>query len=128
MIADLFQEKLLGRQQLLNKMQELADSDAHALRTDLNKAVAQQPKKIVLLTHVPPFREACQHMGQISDDNYLPYFSSKAIGDVLLPVAQDTPSVFDSGTKGTILAVFRKYPYLAWQCFIKSAILWSSLE
>lgn len=93
MIADLFQEKLLGRQQLLHKMQELADSDAHALRNDLNEAVAQQPQKIIVLTHVPPFREACQHMGQISDDNYLPYFSSKAIGDVLLPIAQDNPSI-----------------------------------
>lgn len=92
-IADLIQANLLGRQQLLQKMQALADSDAHALKSDLNEAVAQQPQKIIVLTHVPPFREACQHMGQISDDNYLPYFSSKAMGDVLLPVAKDNPSI-----------------------------------
>jgi len=30
---------------------------------------------------------------RISDDNYLPYFSSKAMGDVLLPVAKDNPSI-----------------------------------
>lgn len=93
MIADLFQEKMLGRQHLLQKMQELADVDAHALENDLLQAVKLQPKKIIVLTHVPPFKEACQHMGQISDDNFLPYFSSKVIGDVLMPFALDNPSI-----------------------------------
>lgn len=86
-IADLFQEKLLSRQHLLQKMQALADSDASALENDLNQAVKQQPQKIIILTHVPPFKEVSQHMGQMNDDNYLPYFSSKAIGDVLMSVA-----------------------------------------
>ncbi|QDP73679.1 metallophosphoesterase [Legionella israelensis] len=93
MIADLFQAKMVGRQQLLQKMQELADLDANALKNDLAQAVEQQPQKIIVLTHVPPFKEACQHMGQVSDDNYLPYFSSKAIGDVLMPFAIDNPLI-----------------------------------
>lgn len=93
MIADLFQEKMLGRQQLLQKMQELADLDASALKQDLDQAIMQQPQKIIVLTHVPPFKEASKHMGQVSDDNYLPYFSSKAIGDVLMLVAQDNSTI-----------------------------------
>lgn len=93
MIADLFQAKMLGRQQLLQKMQELADIDANALKSDLEQAVKQQPERVIVLTHVPPFKESCQHMGQVSDDNYLPYFSSKAIGDVLMPFAIDNPSI-----------------------------------
>ncbi|WP_019218395.1 metallophosphoesterase family protein [Legionella tunisiensis] len=87
MIADLFQEKMLGRRHLLQKMQGLADLDADALKKDLTQAIKQQPQKIIVLTHVPPFKEVSQHMGQMSNDNYLPYFSSKAIGDVLMSFA-----------------------------------------
>jgi predicted MPP superfamily phosphohydrolase len=93
MIADLFQENMLGRQQLLQKMQELADIDASALKQDLAQAIIQKPQKIIVLTHVTPIKEASKHMRQVSDDNYLPYFSSKAIGDVLMPFAIDNPSI-----------------------------------
>lgn len=33
------------------------------------------------------------HMGKISDDEWLPYFASKAMGDVLLLSAQQNPSI-----------------------------------
>lgn len=92
-IKDLFQARMLGKSQLLEKMQQLADIDAKQLQNDLVKAVGQDPKKIIVLTHVPPFREACQHEGQISDDNWLPYFSSKVIGDELMQSAQENPSI-----------------------------------
>ncbi len=42
---------------------------------------------------MPPFKEACLHKGEISGDDWLPYFSSKVIGDVLTEVAQENPSV-----------------------------------
>ena len=42
---------------------------------------------VLVLTHVPPFREACWHEGRISGDDYLPYFACKATGDVLLDEA-----------------------------------------
>lgn len=93
MIADLFQEKILGKFQLVEKMQQLADIDAIALQNDLVQAIEQQPKKIIILTHVPPFKEACLHKGQVSDENWLPYFSSKVMGDVLMPFANNNPSI-----------------------------------
>lgn len=34
-------------------------------------------------THVPPFKEACWHDGEISDDKWLPHFACKAVGNVL---------------------------------------------
>lgn len=88
MIADLFQEKILGKYQLLEKMQQLADADAVELQDVLEQAVNKNPKKIIVLTHVPPFKEACLHKGEISGDDWLPYFSSKVIGNVLTAVAQ----------------------------------------
>ncbi len=93
MIADLFQEKILGKTQLLEKMQQLADEDAMQLQNDLVQAVSQRPKKVLVLTHVPPFKEACLHMGKISNDEWLPYFSSKVVGDMLMKIARDNASI-----------------------------------
>jgi predicted phosphohydrolase len=93
MIADLFQEKIFGKHQLLEKMQQLADADAVRLQSDLEQAINQNPKKIIILTHVPPFKEACLHKGEMSDDNWLPYFSSKIMGDVLTKIAHKNPKI-----------------------------------
>lgn len=93
MITELFQEKILGKYQLLKKMQELADADAKCLKETLFKAVEQGPKKIIILTHVPPFKETCLSMEKISDDNWLPYFSSKIMGNVLIKIAQQNPTI-----------------------------------
>lgn len=88
LIMDLFQESLLGRFKLLEKMQQLADMDANRLENDLLKAIDYKPRKIVVLTHVPPFKEACTYQGRMSDDDWLPFFSSKATGDVLERTAE----------------------------------------
>ena len=93
LIGDLFQQSLLGRSHLLKKMQDLADADALDLQSDLLQAIKQNPKMIIVLTHVPPFKEASQYNGQISDDDWLPYFSSKATGDVLMQIAQENPLI-----------------------------------
>lgn len=93
MIADLFQAKILGKYPLLDKMQSLADADAMALHDDLVKVIAFNPKKVIVLTHIPPFKESCLHEGKISDDDWLPYFSSKIMGDVLIEVANKNPGI-----------------------------------
>ena len=41
--------------------------------------------------HVPPFRESCWHEGRVSDDEYLPHFSCKAVGEVLLRCMRARP-------------------------------------
>jgi len=74
-------------------MQQLVDADATKLHNDLKRAVSQNPKKIIVLTHVPPFKEACLHEGEISGDDWLPYFSSKVIGDVLTAVTRQNPRI-----------------------------------
>lgn len=93
MIADLFQTAILGKQQLLQKMQQLADDDAKHLETDLAKAVMKNPKKMIVVTHIPPFQEACMHKGKESDEHWLPYFSSKATGDVLTKIARENSHI-----------------------------------
>ena len=41
-------------------------------------------RRLIVLTHVPPCREACWHVGRVSDDEWLPHFSCGAVGEVLV--------------------------------------------
>ena len=48
-------------------------------------------EQVLVLTHVPPFREACWHEGQISNDAFLPYFACRATGEAILDAASARP-------------------------------------
>jgi hypothetical protein len=78
--------KGLGIRDYERQLHALGDEAAEKLREDLTRA-AESYRHLVVVTHVPPFREACWHQGRISDDNYLPHFSCKATGDVLREMA-----------------------------------------
>jgi 3',5'-cyclic-AMP phosphodiesterase len=41
-------------------------------------------ERVILLLHVPPFREACWHEGAVSGDDWLRHFGCKAVGEVIL--------------------------------------------
>jgi 3',5'-cyclic-AMP phosphodiesterase len=68
----------------------LSDEAARHLKGVLASAVEKYPH-VIVATHVPPFREAAWHQGLPSGDDFLPYFACKAMGDVLLAVAQSHP-------------------------------------
>lgn len=75
----------LNKHDRLLKLNGLGDeAAAHAKKVLL--AACNQYQKVICLTHVPPFKEACWHEGKISDDNWLPHFTNKAAGDVLKEV------------------------------------------
>ncbi len=65
----------------------LGDEAATHLRAALPEAL-EGHRHIYVLTHVPPFREACWHNGQISDDEWAPHFTCAAMGQVLLETAE----------------------------------------
>lgn len=87
MIAELHGFDRSQRQARLNA---LGDAAAEHFRKVLPQALSRF-SHLVLLTHVPPFREACWHEGAISNDDYLPHFSCKAVGDVLVEMMQSHP-------------------------------------
>jgi 3',5'-cyclic AMP phosphodiesterase CpdA len=68
----------------------LGDGAAAYFRDVLPEAFDRSPR-LLLLTHVPPFRESCWHEGRISDDDFLPHFTCKAVGDVLREVMEARP-------------------------------------
>ena len=90
-IYDLRGARILGKYSLLDKMQQLANYDAFDLRQQLNGINHEKVNKIIIVTHVPPFAEAAINADGVSDPAYLPYFASKALGDVISEAAQQHP-------------------------------------
>lgn len=75
----------LDRGELRTRLKRLGDEAAEYLRSVLPRALDVH-ERVILLTHVPPFVEACWHEGKTADDNWAPFFTCKAVGDVLLDV------------------------------------------
>jgi Icc protein len=71
-------------------LKSLGDQAAAEIRRLLPKALERFPR-VLVATHLPPMREACWHKGQISDDEWAPHFTCKAIGDVLLEIVPEFP-------------------------------------
>jgi Icc-related predicted phosphoesterase len=66
----------------------LADKAAEHLKINLSKAL-EISQTVILLTHVPPFREACWHEGKISGPDHLPHFACKVVGDAILDIMKE---------------------------------------
>lgn len=88
-IADL---KGLDRAALLHTLAGLADAAVARLETKLQEAAAGCPH-VIVLTHVPPYREAAWHEGRHSDHDWVPWFACRALGEAILRVARGYPSV-----------------------------------
>jgi predicted phosphohydrolase len=71
------------------ELRALGDESARALTRQLEMAVSFE--RILVLTHVPPWREACWHEHRISDEDWLPFFTCKAVGDALVAFADEHP-------------------------------------
>ena len=77
----------LDRLTVLNK---LGDDAAGFLRKHILSAL-EHYQHVFVLTHVPPFKDACRHQNKVADDNWLPHFSCMAVGNVLLEIMQKHP-------------------------------------
>lgn len=71
-------------------LQRLGQAAAEHIDNLLGQALAQAAH-VVVLTHVPPFPEACVYDGQKSGEDWLPYFCNAAVGPILLKHARAHP-------------------------------------
>jgi 3',5'-cyclic AMP phosphodiesterase CpdA len=55
-------------------------------------AALERFERVIVLTHVPPFNEACWHEGQISNDAWLPHFACPTAGRALVRALDDRPA------------------------------------
>ena len=76
----------------LERLHALGDAAADHLRALLPAALADY-EHIIVVTHPVPYREVCLYQGQVASPNnpYLPHFTCKAIGDLLLEVMTAHP-------------------------------------
>jgi 3',5'-cyclic AMP phosphodiesterase CpdA len=68
---------------IIAEASSLADNEAQVADRSLREAIEKGYKRIVFATHVPPYALATWHEGKISDGNFLPWMSSKVMGEVL---------------------------------------------
>lgn len=71
-------------------LEALGDEAASHVRRVLPQALARY-EEVVLLTHVPPLREACWHEGRLSDDEWAPHFTCLAVGEAILEIMPQWP-------------------------------------
>jgi hypothetical protein len=72
------------------RLNALGDRAAAHLRVALARAAAGH-SRVYCVTHVPPFREACvDEVGRVSEPR-LPFYTCKAVGDVILEAAGQHP-------------------------------------
>ncbi|MEJ7710995.1 MAG: metallophosphoesterase [Pyrinomonadaceae bacterium] len=88
LIRDLAALPHVGR---LARQRALGEEEAERVRKLLPEAL-EKHAHVIFATHVPPFREACWHRGKISDDDWLPHFTCKAVGDALLEMMRKHPT------------------------------------
>ncbi len=74
----------------LETMRRLAAEAADFVDRIIPKALASY-EQVFFVTHVPPFKEVCLYMGKASDDNALPHYASKIIGQALRRAAKAHP-------------------------------------
>lgn len=70
------------------KMRLQGHVEAEQLREQLSYLTGN---RVVVLTHVPPFPGACWHKGKMSEPEWLPMFTCRAVGEVLLADADANP-------------------------------------
>ena len=74
----------------LERLHQLGDEAGAYFRRWLPEVLARYAR-VIVLTHVPPFRDACWHAGRVSDDEHLPHFSSAAAGQPMLDAMRQRP-------------------------------------
>lgn len=80
----------VGKRERWPLLQQLGDRAAEHVRQVLPPAL-DRFEHVFFLTHVPPFRQACWHQGEISDDEWAPHFTCWAVGEALLEAADAFP-------------------------------------
>lgn len=80
--------KRLNHEERFEKLHELGAEVAEFLKNKLKEAL-HSFDRVVLLTHVPPFEEACLYDGMPAESHWTPHFVGKAAGEAIESVMKD---------------------------------------
>lgn len=79
-----------NKQAILLKMQEISHGEVAGFKKRLSNAF-KDADQVVLMMHVPPFPESSVYNGKQSDSNWLPFFTTKLAGDIIMDVMGKLP-------------------------------------
>lgn len=82
--------KRLNLEERFVKLNQLGEEAANDLKNKLTEALKTYDR-VVILTHVPPFEEACLYEGVPADSNWTPHFVGKSTGDAIEGVMKENP-------------------------------------
>ncbi|MEQ1851301.1 MAG: metallophosphoesterase [Chthoniobacteraceae bacterium] len=88
---------ILSRPAAWEKMTEMSRAFAETIKPTLDAAMSSF-REVMLLTHVPPLREATWHEGEVSGPDFLPHFCNALLGEVIRSACATHP-----GSKLTVL-------------------------
>ena len=80
--AEIDELKGLSKENRLHRMEDLSGQSVQHLKKLLLKALADHDT-VFLLTHYPPYEEACLYEGQHSGKEWLPFFVNLSLGKML---------------------------------------------
>jgi predicted phosphodiesterase len=92
-IPDLAEALMYGTHQLFDKLLQLGTTCANFLEHQIHEAVQDKTRRVLILTHVPPFHEASHFRGRPSDKRSAPFYVNKSMGDMLRRVTAEYPHV-----------------------------------
>ena len=73
------------------RLEDLGAASAERLAAKL-LAIPIDAKQVLVVTHVPPFCEACWYEGRITDDHWAPFFVCGQVGRVLRDISRSRPT------------------------------------
>jgi len=82
--------KTLSQEKRKDLLIELGRLSAERLTTKL-ESVPESTERVIILTHVPPFVEACWYEGKTADEHWSPFFVCGQMGVVLRKFAEMRP-------------------------------------
>jgi 3',5'-cyclic-AMP phosphodiesterase len=82
-----------GKSRIVQYSQKLANEASVHVAKNIRRAVEDGYKNIIVLTHVPPWREAHIHEGKIGDEWAQPWFTSKLMGQSIEARSEKYPDV-----------------------------------
>lgn len=91
-IFEFIQEKAKSKNDMWKLMEDLSNSATEFVKRNLLESVNLGCRRIVILTHFPPWVESATDAGKI-DPDYIAFYSSRSMGVEILEVARAHPEV-----------------------------------
>jgi len=92
-IKDLIQAFGRGSHHLFEKLRLLGIESAEYIKRQVLKAKQQGARRILIITHVPPFLESSYFRGKPSEARAAPFYVNQALGNMLLDLSEKHPKI-----------------------------------